>query len=47
VIEFASGHLETAKKPLPRPERPERSERPARDPGYLPVFTQAPLLVGD
>jgi hypothetical protein len=29
VIEFANGALETAKKPLPRPPRPEKKEQPS------------------
>jgi hypothetical protein len=43
VIEFANGQLETAKKPLPKPEKPVK----VRDAGYLPVALVAPLLVGD
>jgi len=40
VIEFANGHMETAKKPLPKPEK-------RREAAYLPVALVAPLLVGD
>jgi hypothetical protein len=29
VIEFANGVLETAKRPLPRPPRPEKKPQPA------------------
>ncbi len=32
VIEFANGVLETAKKPLPRPQKPERKTAPATAP---------------
>jgi len=40
VIEFANGTLETAKKPLPRPPKPE-VKRPAPPPGQT---TEAPAL---
>jgi hypothetical protein len=43
VIEFANGQMETAKKPLPKPEKPVK----VRDAGYLPVALAAPLLVGE
>jgi hypothetical protein len=39
VIEFANGQMETAKKPLPRPEKPVK----VRDAGYLPVTPAAAL----
>src|SRR5207253_1563793 len=40
VIEFANGTLETAKKPLPRPPKPE-VKRPAPSPGQT---TETPAL---
>lgn len=42
VIEFANGVMETAKKPLPKPEKPVKGGAV-----YLPVSLFAPLLVGD
>jgi hypothetical protein len=36
VIEFANGTLETAKKPLPRPPKPE--SKPAAEPGGAPAL---------
>lgn len=54
VIEFANGKLETAKKPLPKPEPAPRPEKPARAPsgrsgeavGLLPLPAAHPALVG-
>jgi hypothetical protein len=50
VIEFSSGLMETAKRPLPRPEKPAKPAKntgdvPAAASGYLPVFNLVAGLV--
>ncbi len=51
VIEFSSGLMETAKRPLPRPEKTEKAPkfspgvRAAKDAGYLPAFNVLSGLV--
>jgi len=45
VLEFADGRMETAKKPLPRPPRPERkpaAEKPATEGEAAAAFEAAP-----
>ncbi len=39
VIEFANGILETAKRPLPKPPKPEKKAAPAALPGETPAPT--------
>lgn len=54
VIEFANGILETAKKPLPRPPKPEKKAKPGEkkeeeqpaEQGEAEVTTQAGLVEG-
>jgi len=49
VIEFANGILETAKKPLPRPPRPEKKQKPeqaAEAPAESEVTTQEGIVAG-
>jgi hypothetical protein len=48
VIEFANGILETAKKPAPRPPRPEKKKEdaPAATQGEAEVTTQGGLMEG-
>jgi len=45
VIEFANGTLETAKKPLPRPPKPEAKSQP--DAGAVPAAETSPSAVAD
>jgi hypothetical protein len=51
VIEFANGILETAKKPLPRPPRPERQPKPeagaAEQHAEAEVTTQEGVVAGE
>jgi hypothetical protein len=51
VIEFANGILETAKKPLPRPPRPERQPKPGQPAEQQPaegeVTTQEGVVAGE
>ncbi len=47
VIEFSNGMMETAKRPLPKPEKVVREPKPApaKDAGYLPAFNVVSGLV--
>lgn len=52
VIEFANGILETAKKPLPRPPRPEKQPKPGQGqpteaPADAEVTTQEGVVAGE
>jgi len=42
VLEFADGRMETAKKPLPKPPKPEKKEEKATEEATVPTMTEAP-----
>jgi hypothetical protein len=44
VIEFANGVMDTAKKPLPRPPKPEKKTEPAAVGSITPAETVEPAL---
>jgi len=47
VIEFATGVLETAKKPLPKPPKPARPEKPASETAAVAAPTGETAVVGE